>query len=97
MRRNEFEICLSIMEAVKSKKLIVSAIDRKTRVNVKDLNRYLDFLESAGYASSESNENMTRGNGKSRLYTLEKSGGDFLREWEYFKRKYNIDNLEKHL
>ena len=97
MKRRGLETCIDIMEVLQQKALVISVLERKTKLCNKKLHKYLDFLKAKGYIGAVVNAGYLPGNGGSMSYSLEKEGKEFLKGWHNFIKKYDIENLQKQL
>ena len=84
---------MEMMEVLKSKGIILTSIDRKTGIDVKTLKIYLNFLKAKNYADSR----KSYSNNSKDDFSLKSEGKDFLKGWYEFRKKYDIESLERQL
>ena len=77
-----------------------NSLSRKTNINYKPLERYLDFLESENiveFRRPGKNEILYNDGVTEKVYFLRNEGVYFLKEWNDFKTKFNICEIEEKL
>lgn len=91
-------MCIDVLNSLKnSNGKSQSAISRKSNTGG-EITKYLEFLEEKQYIGYRKPEKNETGSGPTKsLYYLKEKGTEFIRGWEEYRAKFDLDGLEKEL